>query len=109
MPCYHFLRSLSPEVFQGITWGGSWGRAHILVPSSSEGVTEGKATFSHPIHLYGWTFQNKMEDPAGVAHWIFMCLRASPAVLSMWHCTVKLDEEKSKYAGLDQEIGFGSA
>jgi hypothetical protein len=34
-------------------------------------------------------------------------LRASPVVLSMWSCTVKLDEEKWKYAGLAQENGFG--
>jgi len=27
----------------------------------------------------------------------------------MQSSTVKLDEEKSKYAGLDQENGFGSA
>ncbi len=27
-------------------------------------------------------------------------------VLSMWPCTLKLDEEKSKYAGLAQETGF---
>ncbi len=33
-------------------------------------------------------------------------LRACPAVLSLWYCTVKLDEEKSKHAGLAQEIGF---
>jgi hypothetical protein len=33
-------------------------------------------------------------------------LRASPAVLSTWYCTVKLDGEKSKHAGLAQEIGF---
>jgi hypothetical protein len=33
-------------------------------------------------------------------------LRACPAVLSPWYCTVKLDEEKSKHAGLAQEIGF---
>jgi hypothetical protein len=33
-------------------------------------------------------------------------LRASPVVLSMWYCRVKLDEEKSKHAGLAQEIGF---
>ncbi len=30
-------------------------------------------------------------------------LRASPSVLSIWSCPVKLDEEKSKYAGLAQE------
>jgi hypothetical protein len=35
-------------------------------------------------------------------------LRESPAVLSMWLYTVKLNEEKSKYAGLAQEIVFGS-
>jgi hypothetical protein len=37
-----------------------------------------------------------------------MCSRASPAVISI-PCTVKLDEEKSKYACLNQENGFGSA
>jgi hypothetical protein len=36
-------------------------------------------------------------------------LRASPAVLSMRSCTVKLDEEKLNYAGLAEENGFGSA
>jgi hypothetical protein len=36
----------------------------------------------------------------------FRVLRASPSVLSMWSCTVKLDEEKFKSAGLAQENGF---
>jgi hypothetical protein len=36
-------------------------------------------------------------------------LRASPAVLSTSSCTVKLDEEKSKYASLALENGSGSA
>ncbi len=35
--------------------------------------------------------------------------RASQDVLSMWSCRAKLDEEKSKCAGLDQEKSFGSA
>jgi hypothetical protein len=36
-------------------------------------------------------------------------LRASPVVLSIRSHRVKLDEKKSTYAGLAQEIGFGSA
>jgi hypothetical protein len=36
-------------------------------------------------------------------------LRASPAVLSMWPCTLEFDEEKSKHAGLAHENGFGQA
>ncbi len=36
-------------------------------------------------------------------------LRASPTVMGMWSCTVKLDEENPTYAGLAQENGFGSA
>ncbi len=40
---------------------------------------------------------------------LFQLLRASPAVLRMWSCKVKWDEEKSKYAGLAQENGFASA
>jgi hypothetical protein len=36
-------------------------------------------------------------------------LRASPAVLHKWSCTVKLDELKSKCAGLAQENHFGWA
>jgi hypothetical protein len=36
-------------------------------------------------------------------------LRASQGVVSMWPCTVKLDEEKSKCAGLAQENGFERA
>jgi hypothetical protein len=36
-------------------------------------------------------------------------LRASPGLLSAWPYTIKLDEEKSKYAGLAQENGFDSA
>jgi hypothetical protein len=36
-------------------------------------------------------------------------VRASPMVLSMWSCTIKLDEENPKYARLAQENGFGSA
>jgi hypothetical protein len=35
-------------------------------------------------------------------------LRASPAVRGMRSCTVKLDEENPKYAGLAQENGFNS-
>jgi hypothetical protein len=35
--------------------------------------------------------------------------RASAAVLSIWSSTVKSDEEKSKCAGLAQQIGFHSA
>jgi hypothetical protein len=31
-------------------------------------------------------------------------LRTSPAVLSMWPCTLKLDEEKSKHVGLAQQF-----
>jgi hypothetical protein len=38
-----------------------------------------------------------------------MPLTASPAVLSMGSFTASLNEEKSKFAGLAQEIGFGSA
>jgi len=36
-------------------------------------------------------------------------LRASPAVLGMWSCTVKFDEESPTHASLAQENGFGSA
>jgi hypothetical protein len=39
----------------------------------------------------------------------FTLLRASPAVLSMWSCTVKMDEENPTCTGLTQENGFGSA
>jgi len=35
--------------------------------------------------------------------------RASPVVLSMWSCTVKLDEENPTFPSLAQENGFGSA
>jgi len=39
--------------------------------------------------------------------WILgLGLRASPAVLGMWSCIVKLDEENRTFAGLAQEIGF---
>jgi hypothetical protein len=35
-------------------------------------------------------------------------LRAFPRVISMWqHCTGKLDEENSKFAGLVRENSFG--
>ncbi len=41
-------------------------------------------------------------------HWFFVeCLRASPALLSTCSCTVKLNEENSKCAGLAQQNGFG--
>jgi len=40
--------------------------------------------------------------------WLLL-LSASPAVLSMCSCTVKLGEEKSKSVGLAQEIGFGGS
>jgi hypothetical protein len=33
-------------------------------------------------------------------------LGASPAVLGLWHCIVKLDDKKSKHAGLVQENDF---
>jgi hypothetical protein len=36
-------------------------------------------------------------------------LIASPAVLSMWSCTVKMDEENPTYAGLTQENSFALA
>jgi hypothetical protein len=36
-------------------------------------------------------------------------VRASPAVLSMWSYTVKIDEENPTYAGLTENNGFGSA
>jgi hypothetical protein len=36
-------------------------------------------------------------------------VRTSPALLNMWSCTVNVDEEKSIYAGLGLEKGFGSA
>ncbi len=36
-------------------------------------------------------------------------IRASPAVLSMWSWTVKLDEDNLTYGGLAQENGFVSA
>jgi hypothetical protein len=39
-------------------------------------------------------------------NWEFRVLRASPSVLSIGSCTVQLDEDKSKYGGLAQEIGF---
>jgi len=42
-------------------------------------------------------------------YWANVGGRASQDVLSMWSCRAKLDEEKSKYAGLDHEIGFRSA
>ncbi len=37
----------------------------------------------------------------------FMLVRASPALLSMWPCTMNLDEEKSKHARLAQQNGSG--
>jgi hypothetical protein len=36
-----------------------------------------------------------------------MVIRASPTVLGMSSCTVKLDEENPIYAGLAQENRFG--
>ncbi len=36
-------------------------------------------------------------------------IRASSSVLSMWPCTLKSDEQKSKYAGLAQENSFALA
>ncbi len=38
-----------------------------------------------------------------------MMLRATPPVLSMWPCKLKLDEEKWKLAGLAQQNGFDPA
>ncbi len=35
-------------------------------------------------------------------------LQASPGVISIQSCTVKLDEEKSKYASLVHKYGSGS-
>ncbi len=47
------------------------------------------------------------EESAKKERWI----RASPEVFYSYDysCTVKLDEEKSKHAGLPEENGFGSA
>ncbi len=39
--------------------------------------------------------------------YICSTLRASPAMLSMGPCKLKLDEEKSKHAGVAQQNGFG--
>jgi hypothetical protein len=39
---------------------------------------------------------------------ILIFLKASLAMFHMWSYTIKLDEEKSKYANLIQEICFGS-
>ncbi len=36
-------------------------------------------------------------------------VRASPVVLAIWSCKVKLDEENLNSAGLAQDIGLGSA
>jgi len=36
-------------------------------------------------------------------------LRATPPMLSMQSCKLKLDEEKSKHVGLAQQNGFGAA
>jgi hypothetical protein len=36
-----------------------------------------------------------------------MFLRATPLVLRMWFCKSKLDEEKSKHAGLAEKNDFG--
>ncbi len=36
-------------------------------------------------------------------------VRAVSQVLSMWPCTRELDKEKSRYAGLAQQNGFGLA
>ncbi len=52
----------------------------------------------------------------GMVHWVvststlpLMLVRASPALLSMWPCTMNLDEEKSKHARLAQQNGSGPA
>ncbi len=37
---------------------------------------------------------------------IYAPLRTSPALLSMWPCTFKLDEQKSRHTGLAQQNGF---
>jgi hypothetical protein len=40
---------------------------------------------------------------------VFIVLTGSPAVLSMWLSTLKLDEKKSKHTGLAHQNGFGPA
>ncbi len=50
-----------------------------------------------------WAVLDFYEEPP-----VSVVLRASPTVLCMWSCTVKLDEENRTYAGLAQEIGFVS-
>ncbi len=52
-----------------------------------------------PLSQWGVGGETLLETP----------LRASPAVISMWSCTVKMDEENPTCTGLTQEIGFGSA
>ncbi len=46
-------------------------------------------------------------SPSAWVSTTFFFNRASPEVLSMGVCTLKLDEEKSKHCGLPQENGFG--
>ncbi len=39
----------------------------------------------------------------------YLAITTAPAVLSMWSCKLKLDDEKSKHAYLAQQNGFGPA
>jgi len=62
------------------------------------------------LFIYSCKYYESFSDPDQVVECVCISFPlASPAVISMWCCTLKLDEEKSKCAGLAQENGFGSA
>ncbi len=66
-----------------------------------------------PQHLLGKFFLKKWGEVWTIFLKILtvtlLQLRASPTVLGMWSCTVKLNEGNPTYAGLAQKNGFGSA
>jgi hypothetical protein len=52
------------------------------------------------------TIQQSLNNKVGE---LKTSVRAAPLVHSMWPSKTKLDEEKSKHAGLAQQNGFGPA
>ncbi len=65
---------------------------------------EEEALLFHKQGTWGALFFNIER----ISHLLYR-LRASPTMLCVWSCTVKLDEEKNPTcAGLAQEIGFSS-
>jgi hypothetical protein len=85
----------------------------LLTDSQSYMISSGLYTIIH-LHIWGYTItQMWLRFHTLIILWSVSLLLyytwASPVVLSMWSCTIKFHEEKSKYGGLGHKNGIGSA